>query len=150
MRPFLRSRRAPRIRDHRFAIERQRCSALYQHLCASLADHGLRVDARSLPLVPGKVSNGFDTGPVTPVQISRMKSVLDRFPFDGQHEFRDDQIYFLDRYLNADREMRRPFRTEAGCVLCWDGRLDNRPDLADAVGSGRLRTACDVELVGAA
>ena len=35
-------------------------SALYQHLCASLADHGLRVDARALPLVTGRVSNGFD------------------------------------------------------------------------------------------
>ncbi len=92
----------------------------------------------------------FDTGPVTPIQVSRMKSILDRFPFDGQNEFRDDQIYLLDRYLNADREMRQPFRTEAGCFLCWDGRLDNRSDLADALGSGRLRTACDVELVGAA
>lgn len=92
----------------------------------------------------------FDTGPVTPVQVSRMKSILDRSPFDGQNEFRDDQIYFLHKYSNADREMRQPFRTEAGCVLCWDGRLDNRSDLADALGSGRLRTACDVELVGAA
>jgi isobutyryl-CoA mutase len=35
-------------------------SALYQHLCTSLADHGLRVDARSMPLVTGRASNGFD------------------------------------------------------------------------------------------
>jgi Glutamine amidotransferase domain len=91
-----------------------------------------------------------DTGPVTPAQISRMKSILDRFPCDGQDEFRDDQIYFLHRYSNADKEIRQPVRTEAGCVLCWDGRLDNTSDLADALGNGRLRRACDVELVGAA
>jgi asparagine synthase (glutamine-hydrolysing) len=92
----------------------------------------------------------FETGPVTPIQISRVRSILDRLPFEGHEEFRDSEIYFLRRYAGANKEIRQPFRSEAGCILCWDGRLHNRLDLADALGSTRLRTACDVEVVAAA
>ena len=92
----------------------------------------------------------FRAGPVTPIQVSRVKSILNRLPFEGQEEFRDSEMYFLRRYMRAGEENCQPFQSEAGSILCWDGRLDNRSDLADALGTSRLRTVSDVEVVGAA
>jgi asparagine synthase (glutamine-hydrolysing) len=92
----------------------------------------------------------FRAGPVTPIQVSRVKSILDRLPFEGQEEFRDSEMYFLRRYTPTDKETGQLFQNEAGSILCWDGRLDNRSDLADALGTSRLRTASDVEVVRAA
>ena len=92
----------------------------------------------------------FETGPVTPIQVSRVKSILDRLPFEGQEEFRDSEMYFLRRYMRTDRETHPLLQSEAGSILSWDGRLDNRSDLADALGNSRLRTASDVEVVSAA
>src|ERR1700756_4074535 len=60
----------------------------------------------------------FRAGPVTPIQVSRVKSILDRLPFEGQEEFRDSEMYFLRRYTPTDKETGQLFQNEAGSILC--------------------------------
>src|SRR3974377_843514 len=92
----------------------------------------------------------FDGEPVPPEVVSRVKSVLDRVPFEGQDEFLDLEIYILYRYANLDDGTQPPLRSATGSMLCWDGRLDNRSELASALGDNRLGTAGDAEVVATA
>ena len=69
----------------------------------------------------------------------------------ARDEFRDDQIYFLHRYSNADREIRQPVPDGSGLRPLL-GRTARQYDRTWPTHSGTAdcATACDVELVGAA
>ena len=92
----------------------------------------------------------FDGTAVTPASVSRAKSALRWLAPQEKNEFFDQEIYLLQQWANGNTAKNHPFRIEAHSVLCWDGRLDNRSELAEALGVDRLRAAEDVEIVKAA
>lgn len=92
----------------------------------------------------------FDGQPVGPAHMARVKSVVDLQSIDGRGEFVDLDIHLL--YLGANEEAGtdQPFRTRSGCIILWDGRLDNKSELIDALSGEPLRDAGDAEIVVAA
>jgi len=91
----------------------------------------------------------FTGSPVTPPQVSRIRSMLGRLSSDAPTEVGDSEICFLCRRGNAEAAPDQPVRTESGCILCWEGRLDNRAELRDMLSNGSQRPASDAELVAA-
>ena len=89
----------------------------------------------------------FAGNPVTPIQVARVKSTLGRCS-EAWNEVGDSEIQFLSRRTNAHATPDQPIRSLSGCILVWDGRLDNRTELREMLGDGR--PASDAELVVAA
>jgi asparagine synthase (glutamine-hydrolysing) len=56
--------------------------------------------------------------------------------------------YALHTTAESRREM-QPYITSAGAVIAWDGRLDNREELVQALGNRVSKDVTDVEIVGA-
>lgn len=92
----------------------------------------------------------FAGAPVTPAQLSRVKSILGRLSARTLTEVSDTEICFLHQPTGGESRTAQPFRSKSGCLLCWDGRLDNRAELREMLGSGDQQTGSDAELVAAA
>jgi len=91
-----------------------------------------------------------DGSAVTPAHISRIKSTIDVSSTDNCWEFADSDIHLLHFRENGEPSTEQTFRTDPGNVILWDGRLDNGPELADALNKECLRDATDLEIVACA
>lgn len=94
----------------------------------------------------------LDQHPVDRAALDRMQSVLAPYGPDAQHQWRQDSAGLLRTLLRTTPEDsldRQPLLAADGsCVLVFDGRLDNRAELAEELGlstSDSLRLA-DSEL----
>lgn len=92
----------------------------------------------------------FAGGPVTPVQLSRARSILGRLSAETLTEVSHTEICFLRQPSGGESRTAQPFRSKSGCILCWDGRLDNRAELREMLGNTDQRTESDAELVATA
>jgi len=92
----------------------------------------------------------FDGQPVAPEHIARVKSIVNRSSTQGRGEFADAEIYLLDLHENDGADADQPFRTGSGSLILWDGRLDNKIELVEALGGDLSREAADVQIVAAA
>jgi len=74
----------------------------------------------------------FEAQPVDPGELLTLGSALAERGPDGGNEILDGAIgmsYRAFRTNAESRHERQPLLSQAGQILCWDGRLDNRDDL---------------------
>jgi len=91
----------------------------------------------------------FDGQPVAPEHIARVKSIVTEASTQGRGEFADTELYLLHLHEKDESDPDQPFRTGSSLIL-WDGRLDNKAELVDAMGGALSRQAADVHIVAAA
>jgi asparagine synthase (glutamine-hydrolysing) len=95
----------------------------------------------------------FDGGPADANSLLEQHSLLAPYGPDGQNSYSAPGIDILYRAFHTLRESpweTQPYVTATGCILTWDGRLDNRADLLREV-PGRFPADCpDVVIVAAA
>ena len=79
----------------------------------------------------------FDEKPVDPGILERMKNILEPYGRDAQHIWKEPGaglIRTLCRITPEDSMDRQPLKSEDGNrVLVFDGRIDNREELAEAL-----------------
>ena len=92
----------------------------------------------------------FDGQPVAPEHIARVKSIATEASTQGRGEFSDTELYLLHLHEKDESDPDQPFRTGSGSLILWDGRLDNKAELVDAMGGALSRQAADVHIVAAA
>jgi asparagine synthase (glutamine-hydrolysing) len=92
----------------------------------------------------------FDGQSVALARIARVKSIIALSSTESRGEFAGAGIYLLHLHENEGAGADQPFCARSGCVILWDGRLDNRPELVDALSGEVSREASEVEVVGAA
>lgn len=92
----------------------------------------------------------FDGQPVARAHIARVKSIVDPPSTESWREFACSGIHLLHLHENEEAAADQPFRTPSGCLFLWDGRLDSRPELVEALSGEVSRDASDVEVVAAA
>ena len=83
--------------------------------------------------------------------FSRVREQLTPYGPDGEGHFRYEGIDILVHYMyeSAGAE-RQPYEIGPGLFLTWDGRLDNRGDLARELGGTVHASDSDVAIVAAA
>jgi asparagine synthase (glutamine-hydrolysing) len=94
-----------------------------------------------------------DGKPVDRWEFDRTRQLLSRFSSDGEAIYMRNDTAMCYRALHTTEESRRerqPYISRSGLVITWDGRLDNREQLTDDLGSAVPRCATDVEIVAAA
>src|ERR1044072_9568561 len=70
-------------------------------------------------------------------------------PDDGAH-LRSGPVGMVYRALHTTKESRReiqPLRSTAGHILCWDGRLDNREEMASILRDDLQEDLTDARIV---
>jgi asparagine synthase (glutamine-hydrolysing) len=83
--------------------------------------------------------------------FSRVREQLTPYGPDGEGHFRDEGIDILIHYLRESAAAeRQPYEISPGQFLTWDGRLDNRGDLARELGGTVRASNSDVAIVAAA
>lgn len=98
----------------------------------------------------------FDRQPVDRSALDRMQAVLEPYGPDAQHQWRHEGAGLMRTLLRITPEDsldQQPLvTTDAACVLVFDGRLDNREELAEELGLPHAVSAhlADSELVGLA
>ena len=95
----------------------------------------------------------FDGKPVDRTLLGEFSEALKQQGPDGEFWHVDRSIALLYRPFHTTAESRRekqPYLSARGFVITWDGRLDNREELASDLGSDVKRDATDVALFGAA
>jgi asparagine synthase (glutamine-hydrolysing) len=95
----------------------------------------------------------FDGKPVAPEDLEEVRPVLAPYGPDGEGYICKDNFAILYRALQTTKESRReqqPFTSASGTVITWDGRLDNREELIEQLGSQLSRESTDLEIVSAA
>ena len=95
----------------------------------------------------------FDNTPVEPGDFEEIRPVLAPYGPDGEGFICRDNFAILYRPFFTTKESRRemqPHVCASGCVLTWDGRLDNREQLMDALSGIVSSISTDVEMVAAA
>jgi asparagine synthase (glutamine-hydrolysing) len=95
----------------------------------------------------------FHSKPINPDLLSSLwLSLSDRGP-DGGDVMVDGAVGLCYRAFHTNRESRlesQPFVSRDGCVLVFDGRLDNREELLTKIGDLHRKVITDVEIVMAA
>jgi asparagine synthase (glutamine-hydrolysing) len=94
----------------------------------------------------------FEHRPIDPCDLERVRSVLALYGPDREGLIRKDDVAILYRAFNTTSEARneqQPLASASRAIITWDGRLDNREQLAELVG-GFPQRATDVEIVAAA
>lgn len=95
----------------------------------------------------------FDGKPVDPSLITELHASLKQQGPDGESCWSDSSIALLYRPFHttaASRREKQPYVSRRGFVLTWDGRLDNRDELALELHSYLDADPTDVALVAAA
>lgn len=86
-----------------------------------------------------------DGRPVDPAALERMQTVLTPYGRDAQHHWRHGAAALVRTLLRTTPEDsldRQPlFHTASGTALVFDGRLDNRDELAQALALGAAEAA---------
>lgn len=95
----------------------------------------------------------FDGEPVNPDYLSKVMTTLLPHGTDGANTYRDGHVGVLYGAFHTTKESRReiqPYLSDWGSVIAWDGRLDNREELALELESPKAGAATDLTLVAAA
>jgi len=95
----------------------------------------------------------FDGTNISTSFISQMSQSMERLGPDAETVLEDAGLTLVYRPFHTTRESRlerQPYRSSRGYVLTWDGRLDNRKQLAVALDFGNEPHLTDVEIVAAA
>ncbi len=95
----------------------------------------------------------FDGKPVDPEDLEKVRPVLAPYGPDGEGLICRDNIEILYRAFHTTKESRRevqPHLCPSGSVITWDGRLDNRRELAGLLRCEISPGLSDAELVSAA
>jgi asparagine synthase (glutamine-hydrolysing) len=82
-----------------------------------------------------------------------VSSACDDRALDLTSSFFDHEVAVLHGALRTTKEShheRQPYITESRAVVAWDGRLDNRDQLIQQLGSGNLPGLDDLSIVCAA
>jgi len=82
----------------------------------------------------------------------KVRSVLPPYGPDGSGSFVKDGVSILYYALHITKESRRevqPHLSEAGAVITWDGRLDNREELIREFSEVLTKASTDIEVVAA-
>jgi asparagine synthase (glutamine-hydrolysing) len=85
----------------------------------------------------------FDAEPADRGYLDNVGSLLAPYGPDAEGEYSEEGVSILYRALHTTRESRdesQPHLAEAGRVMVWDGRLDNRSEL---IGEFPEELACD-------
>lgn len=95
----------------------------------------------------------LDGAPADRALLARLSQDAAQFGPDGETIRVDGQIATLYRPFHTTQEAqleRQPYVTARGSVITWDGRLDNRDELAAGLGNGLTSEWTDVALVAQA
>jgi asparagine synthase (glutamine-hydrolysing) len=95
----------------------------------------------------------FDGKPVDPKLLDNFSQALKQQGPDGEFCHSDGSIALLYRPFHTTADSRRekqPYVSRRGFVMTWDGRLDNRKELAFDLGHDATGDATDVEVFAAA
>ena len=95
----------------------------------------------------------FDGKPVDQALLLRVADAVAPYGPDGCHPLFHDSVGMIYRPFHTTKESRlesQPHTFNAGKVMMWDGRLDNRDELVAALGSSVASPATDVEIAAAA
>lgn len=86
----------------------------------------------------------FNGAPVDAELLSQLGENLQSYGPDGGFEVRQDSVGMVHRAFHTNLESRlerQPLINEDGCILTWDGRLDNREELITLL-QDELRVDC--------
>lgn len=95
----------------------------------------------------------FDDRPVDRALIENYSKRLAKYGPDGENTFFDSSIVMLHRPFHATSDSRRerqPYVSPVGNIITWDGRLDNREELAAQLTDRLSIMMTDVDVVAAA
>jgi asparagine synthase (glutamine-hydrolysing) len=95
----------------------------------------------------------FDRSPIAPSYIQKVHALLVPYGPDGRQEYSSHGIqivYFPFHTTGESRDEIQPYVTVSGAVLTWDGRLDNRRDLARELRGPVSEDAADSSVAAAA
>src|ERR1041385_4285797 len=79
----------------------------------------------------------FDGAPVDADLLMQLSANLEAYGPDGGGEIRQNSVGVIHRALYTSvesRAERQPLVSNTGCILAWDGRLDNREELIGLLG----------------
>src|SRR5713226_9680846 len=95
----------------------------------------------------------FDGKPIDRDYLERVNRLIAPYgPDDGGH-YAKQNVSFLYRAFHTTKESRRetqPHITQAGAVITWDGRLDNRDELIRSLCDVLTVSSTDISIVAAA
>jgi asparagine synthase (glutamine-hydrolysing) len=95
----------------------------------------------------------FDEQPVDPEYIDKVNELLRPYATDGCSSYSAPGVTILYHAFHTTKESRRekqPHISNAGAVLTWDGRLDNRSELIRDLAEVLTANSTDMEIVAAA
>jgi asparagine synthase (glutamine-hydrolysing) len=95
----------------------------------------------------------FDGKPVDPGYLEKVKPMLSVYGPDDAGCYAKQDIAILHHAFHSTKESlaeRQPRVTSSGCILVWDGRLDNRKDLIGDLSGLETDDTADIEIVAAA
>jgi asparagine synthase (glutamine-hydrolysing) len=94
----------------------------------------------------------FDGHPTPPEYLDRVRPLLSPYGPDGRGEYSDRGVSLLwfSFETTETNPKKQPCVLDSGQVLVWDGRLDNRLEIARAVGGQLSDGISDVEIAASA
>src|SRR5271156_6219272 len=91
----------------------------------------------------------FNGEPVAPDYIEKVNTLLSSYGPDSSSSFLGAGISMAHRAFHTTRESRsemQPYISTSGCVITWDGRLDNRAELLRDLQNVLANAATDVAI----
>ena len=95
----------------------------------------------------------FDGRAIEPDLVRRITEGLNPYGPDGSSQYVTTSVAMIFGAFHTTRESRwdvQPLTTQGGFVVTWDGRLDNREELARSLGQSASVYRTDLAVVGAA
>ncbi len=95
----------------------------------------------------------FEGEPPAPGYLDKVDALLAPYGPDDRGGYSGSGIDILHRAFHTTRESRResqPYRSLAGIIFVWDGRLDNRAELIRELEQPLSSASTDVKIVAAA
>jgi len=95
----------------------------------------------------------FNAAPVDAELLGQLGDNLQTYGPDGGFEVRQNSVGMVYRAFHTNlesRQERQPLVNEDGCILAWDGRLDNREELIRLLGEELRADHSDSAIVMAA
>ena len=95
----------------------------------------------------------YDGGPVTPDFMERVSALVAPYGPDDAGSYVANGVAILYRAFHTNKESRAELQPQLlphGVILVWDGRLDNRKELIQAIGGNLTGGASDSAIVGSA
>src|ERR1700757_691540 len=95
----------------------------------------------------------FDGGPVAKDHLEAVNQILAPWGPDGAAMHGEGGLGLVFRsFVTLGEQMseQQPLTTESGCILMWDGRLDNRDELACDLAGNLPAASSDLAFVAKA